>query len=69
MKKNGSWKFADESSVTFQSSVSEVGEFGLSLYRFEFKVLLIIPERLDILLDRYLKIVVAIVAKDPEGTM
>ena len=29
MKKNTSWKFTDESSVTFQSSVSEAGEFGL----------------------------------------
>ena len=30
MKKNMSWKFTDELSVTFQSSVSGVGEFGLS---------------------------------------
>ena len=29
MKKNTSWKFTDESSVTFQSSVSGAGEFGL----------------------------------------
>ena len=29
MKKNTSWKFTDESSVTFQSSVSGPGEFGL----------------------------------------
>ena len=28
MKKNTSWKFTDELSVTFQSSVSGVGEFG-----------------------------------------
>ena len=28
MKKNTSWKFTDESSVTFQSSVSRPGEFG-----------------------------------------
>ena len=28
-KKNTSWKFMDESSVTFQSSVSGPGEFGL----------------------------------------
>ena len=26
-----SWKFTDESSVTFQLSVSEPGEFGLSV--------------------------------------
>ena len=31
MKKNTSQKFTDESSVTFQSSVSGPGEFGLSL--------------------------------------
>ena len=31
MKKNMSWKFTDETSVTFQSSVSGVGEFGLSI--------------------------------------
>ena len=30
MKKNTSWKFTDELSVTFQSSVSGAGEFGLS---------------------------------------
>ena len=30
MKKNKSWKFTDESSITFQSSVSGPGEFGLS---------------------------------------
>ena len=29
MKKNTSWKFTDESSVTFQLSVSGAGEFGL----------------------------------------
>ena len=29
MKKNTSWKFMDESSVTFQSSISGPGEFGL----------------------------------------
>ena len=29
MKKNTSWKFTDESSVTFQLSVSGPGEFGL----------------------------------------
>ena len=29
MKKNTSWKFTDESSVTFQSSVSGPGEFSL----------------------------------------
>ena len=29
MKKNTSWKFTDELSVTFQSSVSGAGEFGL----------------------------------------
>ena len=29
MKKNTSWKFTDESSVTFQSFVSGPGEFGL----------------------------------------
>ena len=28
MKKNTSWKFTDESSVTFQLSVSGPGEFG-----------------------------------------
>ena len=32
MKKNTSWKFTDESSVTFQSSVSGPGEFGLTMY-------------------------------------
>ena len=31
MKKNTSWKFTDESSVTFQSSVSGPGEFGQDL--------------------------------------
>ena len=31
MKKNTSWKFTDELSVTFQSSVSGVGEFGLKI--------------------------------------
>ena len=31
MKKNKSWKFTDESTVTFQSSVSGPGEFGLRL--------------------------------------
>ena len=31
MKKNMSWKFTDELSVTFQSSVSGAGEFGLSI--------------------------------------
>ena len=30
MKKNTSWKFTDKSSVTFQSSVSGPGEFGLT---------------------------------------
>ena len=29
MKKNTSWKFMDELSITFQSSVSGAGEFGL----------------------------------------
>ena len=29
MKKNTSWKFTDELSVTFQSSISGPGEFGL----------------------------------------
>ena len=29
MKKKTSWKFMDESSITFQSSVSGAGEFGL----------------------------------------
>ena len=32
MKKNTSWKFTDESSVTFQLSVSGPGEFGLGIY-------------------------------------
>ena len=32
MKKNTSWKFTDESSVTLQSSVSGAGEFGLCTY-------------------------------------
>ena len=32
MKKNTSWKFMDELSVTFQSSVSGPGEFGLKLF-------------------------------------
>ena len=32
MKKNMPWKFTDESSVTFQSSVSVPGEFGLGMY-------------------------------------
>ena len=31
MKKNTSWKFTDESSVTFQLSVSGAGEFGLKV--------------------------------------
>ena len=31
MKKNTSWKFTDELSVTFQSSVSGAGEFGPSV--------------------------------------
>ena len=31
MKKNTSWNFTDESSITFQSSVSGASEFGLSL--------------------------------------
>ena len=30
MKKNMSWKFTDELSVTFQLSISGAGEFGLS---------------------------------------
>ena len=29
MKKNTSWKFTDDSSVTFQSSINVAGEFGL----------------------------------------
>ena len=37
MKKNTSWKFTDELSVTFQSSVSGVGEFGLNINTFSFK--------------------------------
>ena len=32
MKKNTSWKFMDELSVTFQSSVSGTDEFGLRNY-------------------------------------
>ena len=32
MKKNTSWKFTDESSVTFLSSVSGPGEFGLNVH-------------------------------------
>ena len=31
MKKNMSWKFTDELSVTFQLSVSGAGEFGLKV--------------------------------------
>ena len=31
MKKNTSWKFTDESSITFQSSISGAGEFGHNL--------------------------------------
>ena len=31
MKKNTSWKFTDELSITFQLSVSGAGEFGLSM--------------------------------------
>ena len=31
MKKNTSWKFTDESSITFQLSISGPGEFGLTL--------------------------------------
>ena len=31
MKKNMSWKFTDESSVTFQSSVSGPGEVSLNI--------------------------------------
>ena len=30
MKKNTSWKFTDELSITFQLSVSGAGEFGLN---------------------------------------
>lgn len=30
MKKSMSWNFTDEPSVTFQSSISGPGEFGLS---------------------------------------
>ena len=32
MKTNTSWKFTDESFLTFQSSVSGPGEFGLDLF-------------------------------------
>ena len=35
MKENTSWKFTDELSVTFQSSVSGPGEFGLKQKRWE----------------------------------
>ena len=38
MKKNTSWKFTDELSVTFQSPVSGAGEFGLPKWTF-FRVL------------------------------
>ena len=34
MKKNTSWKFTDESSVTFQSSICGAGEFGLNMKRY-----------------------------------
>ena len=34
MKKKTSWKFTDESSVTFQLSISGAGEFGLCLNQF-----------------------------------
>ena len=34
MKKNTSWTFTDESSVTFQSSVSGAGEFGPNHFPF-----------------------------------
>ena len=40
MKKNMSWKFTDESSVTFQSSVSGAGEFGLSNIKYSEKLTL-----------------------------
>ena len=33
MKKNTSWKFTDEWSVTIQSSISGPGEFGHSIKR------------------------------------
>ena len=36
MKKNMSWKFTDESSITFQSSVSRPGEFGPRLVSLQF---------------------------------
>ena len=38
MKKNTSWKFTDESSITFQSSISGPGEFGLGLKIFYFVI-------------------------------
>ena len=39
MKKNLSWKFTDELSVTFQLSVSEASEFGGSAKLVIFKVI------------------------------
>ena len=42
MKKNTSWKFTDESSVTFQSSVSGAGEFGQNLRNWNFFVLYVL---------------------------
>ena len=45
MKKNMSWKFTDESSVTFQLSVSGAGEFGLkpNTYFMELPIVLKAP--------------------------
>ena len=40
MKKNTSWKFTDELSITFHSSVSGAGKFGLKLIIFK----LVTPE-------------------------
>ena len=39
MKTNTSWKFTDESSVTFQSSISGPGEFGLSTFGVKLKLM------------------------------
>ena len=39
MKKNTSWKFTDESSVTFQSPVSGPGESGLSIWKVKIRIL------------------------------
>ena len=54
MKKNTSWKFTDELSVTFQSSVSGAGEFGP------------IHNTCDRILTRYCRSKTTCVLKEPQ---